>query len=163
MSKILVVSFILLFAVGMTYAGDSTDVKQEAKKVEAKADSTAEKGEPEMITTESGLKYTDLVVGTGKEAVNGMNVQCHYTLWFADENEEKGQMVQSSKEMGQPFTFEVGNKGLIKGWNEGMLGMKEGGTRKLIIPSELGYGATPPPGIPKNQTLIFELEFLKAM
>ncbi|MEW6411039.1 MAG: FKBP-type peptidyl-prolyl cis-trans isomerase [Candidatus Zixiibacteriota bacterium] len=116
-----------------------------------------------MITTESGLKYADLVVGTGKEAVNGMNVQCHYTLWFADENGEKGQMVQSSKDMNEPFIFEVGYRGLIKGWNEGMLGMKEGGTRMLIVPPELGYGNNPPPGIPKNQTLIFELEFLKAM
>ena len=116
----------------------------------------------ELIETGSGLKYADLVVGEGKEAVNGMNVECHYTLWFADEKGEKGERFQSSKDLGKPFSFKLGSPGLIKGWNEGMVGMKEGGTRLLVIPPELGYGQGGR-GIPPNQTLIFEIDFLRAL
>ncbi len=144
-------------------AVNSTQSKME--KMEAKADSTAKEKSsmPKMTTTESGLKYADLVVGKGKEAVNGMKVQCDYTVWIANEKGEKGKMIQSSKDSGKPLSFDVGNPGLIKGWNEGMLGMKEGGTRMLYVPTNLAWGATPPPGIPKNADVIFEITFIKAM
>ena len=153
-------AFVLIFAVAC--GSGSADEDSKADSVEAKIKVDSSGTELNFITTESGLKYSDLVVGTGKEAVNGMKVDCHYTLWFADENGVKGKMVQSSKDSGNSFSFVVGAKGLIEGWNEGMLGMKEGGTRMLIIPPELGYGQGGGP-IPPNQTLIFELEFLKAL
>ncbi|UCD62867.1 MAG: FKBP-type peptidyl-prolyl cis-trans isomerase [Candidatus Zixiibacteriota bacterium] len=157
---------ILLVSAGLVLGGDSTKTEtkaEPAEKTEAAPDSAKKVKKPEFITTESGLKYADLVVGEGKEAVNGMQVECHYTLWIADENDEPGQKLQSSKDMGRTFEFKVGGP-LIKGWNEGMLGMKEGGTRMLIIPPELGYGNSPPPGsgIPKDKNLIFKIEFLKA-
>ncbi|UCG63318.1 MAG: FKBP-type peptidyl-prolyl cis-trans isomerase [Candidatus Zixiibacteriota bacterium] len=114
----------------------------------------------EFVTTESGLKYTDLVVGEGKEATNGMQVECHYALWQADEKGEKGKLVQSSKDMGKTFTFKVGDPGLVKGWNEGMLGMKEGGTRRLILPPHLGWGDRPPS---QGKNVIFEIEYIKAL
>ena len=157
MRIILSIFVIMLLAVGPVMASDST-------KTDTPPDSTQKAKEEKVITTESGLKYVDLVVGEGKEAANGMMVTCHYTLWLATDEGEKGKMIQSSKDMGKPFDFEVGHPGLIKGWNEGMLGMKEGGTRKLIIPGDLAYGSKPPPGsgIPPNQTLIFELEFIEA-
>lgn len=169
MKTLLIVTAALLLVTGLAFAQDSTKTKAETEaKTEAKSEDKTEACEKEkkmeIVTTESGLKYCDLVVGEGKEAVNDMMVECHYTLWLATDKEEKGKMLQSSKDMGKPFPFKVGNPGLIKGWNEGMLGMKEGGTRCLIIPGDLAYGANPPPGsgIPANQTLIFELEFLKA-
>jgi len=161
---------ITLMAAPLAFGGDSTEVKAKVEEQKAEAQEDAEKKEeaakmekPEFITTESGLRWADLVVGTGKEAVNGMNVECHYTLWIADENDGPGKKLQSSKDMGRSFSFEVGGP-LIKGWNEGMLGMKEGGTRMLIIPPNLGYGNNPPPGsgIPKDKNLVFEIDFIKA-
>ena len=103
-------------------------------------------------------------MGTGKEAVNDMQIESHYTLWLADENSEKGKKLQSSKDANKTFPFKVGDSRLIKGWNEGMLGMKEGGTRMLIIPPHLGYGQNPPPGsgIPSDGNLVFEIEFIQA-
>lgn len=155
--RIILSIFMVLLLVGPAMASDST-------KTETAPDSTQKAKEEKVITTESGLKYVDLVVGEGKEAVKGTKVTCHYTLWLATDEGEKGKMIQSSKDMGKPFDFEVGHPGLIKGWNEGMLGMKEGGVRKLMIPAALAYGASPPPGsgIPANQNLIFELEYIKA-
>ena len=161
----------ILLLTGAAFGGDSTKTETPADtctKVEKtekaeKAEKTEKAEKMEFVTTESGLKYTDLVVGTGKEAVNGMQVECHYTLWIADENDKPGKKLQSSKDMGKPFPFKVGGP-LIKGWNEGMLGMKEGGTRMLIIPPHLGYGQTPPAGsgIPKDGNLVFEIDFIQA-
>ncbi len=169
----LLVSCLLVLVAGLAFSEDAKKVEKPAvnsakakmEKVEAKADSTAKEkpAMPKMTTTESGLRYADLVVGTGKEAANGMKVQCDYTVWLADAKGEKGQKIQSSKDSGQPLTFDVGSPGLIKGWNEGMLGMKEGGTRYLYVPTNLAWGATPPPGIPKNADVIFEITYLKAM
>ena len=114
-----------------------------------------------LITTESGLRYIDVVEGEGIEAANGMQVKVHYTLWL-DENGEKGRLIQSSKERNQPFPFTVGQQGLIQGWNEGMVGMKPGGTRRMYVPSRLGYGSRGmPPAIPANADLIFEIELLE--
>jgi FKBP-type peptidyl-prolyl cis-trans isomerase len=110
-----------------------------------------------MPTTPSGLQYTDTKEGTGAVAKSGDNVEVHYTGTFPD-----GKKFDSSKDRGQPFRFPLGAGRVIKGWDEGVAGMKVGGTRQLIIPPELGYGARGAPGaIPPNATLHFEVELLK--
>jgi FKBP-type peptidyl-prolyl cis-trans isomerase len=125
---------------------------------------TQQPAEPEIFTKASGVRYQELVVGTGAEAALGSKVQCHYTLWLGDSTGlQKGQFLQSSKTNNQPFACTLG-QGLINGWSEGMVGMKEGGTRRLFIPWEQGYGAEGrPPMIPAKTNLIFEIDFLKAM
>ena len=102
------------------------------------------------------LQIEDKTVGTGDEAVAGKNVTVHYTGWLTD-----GTKFDSSKDHGQPFTFQLGAGQVIKGWDQGVLGMKVGGTRKLTIPPSLGYGANGAGGtIPPNATLVFEVELL---
>lgn len=109
-----------------------------------------------MITTASGLKYEDLVVGTGATARAGSDVTVHYTGWL-----ENGTKFDSSRDRGEPFTFRLGTGMVIPGWDEGVAGMQVGGKRKLIIPPQLAYGATGAGGvIPPNATLIFEVELL---
>src|SRR6476619_1108410 len=108
------------------------------------------------VTTASGLKYTDVTVGTGTEATAGKTVDVHYTGWLLD-----GKKFDSSKDRGQPFSFPLGGGRVIKGWDEGVAGMKIGGTRILMIPPNLGYGASGAGGvIPPNATLKFEVELL---
>lgn len=108
------------------------------------------------VTTPSGLKYVDQVVGTGEAAVAGQNVSVHYTGWL-----ENGKKFDSSVDRGQPFSFPLGAGRVIKGWDEGVQGMKVGGKRKLTIPSDLGYGSRGAGGvIPPNATLIFDVELL---
>lgn len=110
----------------------------------------------EEITTESGLKYVDLVVGTGRPAELGDTATVHYTGWL-----ESGKQFDSSRDRNEPFSFRVGAGRVIKGWNEGVLGMRVGGKRKLIIPPDLGYGARGAGSvIPPNATLTFEVELL---
>ena len=111
-------------------------------------------------TTASGLKLEDTVVGSGAEAAAGQHVSVHYTGWLY-ENEQAGTKFDSSKDRGQPFDFALGAGRVIRGWDEGVVGMKVGGTRRLIIPAELGYGARGAGGvIPPNATLLFEVELL---
>jgi FKBP-type peptidyl-prolyl cis-trans isomerase len=108
------------------------------------------------ITTSSGLNYVDQVVGTGDVAVSGKTVSVHYTGWL-----ENGKKFDSSVDRGQPFSFPLGGGRVIKGWDEGVQGMKVGGKRKLTIPSNLGYGPQGAGGvIPPNATLIFDVELL---
>ena len=109
----------------------------------------------EMIT-DSGLKYEETTVGDGDTAVAGQAVTVHYTGWL-----ENGQKFDSSKDRNDPFRFTLGKGMVIKGWDEGVAGMKVGGTRKLTIPANLGYGASGAGGvIPPNATLIFDVELL---
>jgi ketosteroid isomerase-like protein len=110
-----------------------------------------------MTTTESGLKYVDIVAGEGESPKSGQMVTVHYTGTL-----ENGTKFDSSVDRGQPFTFKIGVGQVIKGWDEGVMTMKIGGKRKLIIPAELGYGARGTGGgvIPPNATLIFEVELL---
>lgn len=108
------------------------------------------------MTTESGLIYEDTTVGTGATATAGQTVTVHYTGWLTN-----GTKFDSSKDRNQPFSFRLGAGEVIRGWDEGVAGMKVGGTRKLTIPPQLGYGARGAGGvIPPNATLVFEVELL---
>lgn len=108
------------------------------------------------VTTPSGLKYVDEVVGTGASPTQGQNVTVHYTGTL-----ENGTKFDSSVDTGKPITFPIGTRAVIQGWDEGLMTMKVGGKRRLIIPSNLGYGPTGrSPKIPPNATLIFEVELL---
>ena len=102
------------------------------------------------------LKSEDLTAGTGAEAVAGKNVSVHYTGTLTD-----GSKFDSSHDRGEPFRFRLGAGQVIQGWDQGVVGMKVGGKRRLTIPPELGYGARGfPPVIPPNSTLVFEVELL---
>lgn len=109
------------------------------------------------ITTKSGLKYVDLKVGKGPSPKNGQDVTVHYVGTLMN-----GTKFDSSRDKGMPFTFTIGRGDVIKGWDEGVLTMKVGGKRTLIVPPSLGYGANGTPGgpIPPNATLNFEVELL---
>lgn len=110
----------------------------------------------QTVTTESGLKYVDMVVGTGRQPEVGDTASVHYTGWLAD-----GKKFDSSVDRKEPFSFRVGAGQVIKGWDEGVMGMKIGGKRKLTIPPQLGYGARGAGGvIPPNATLTFDVELL---
>jgi len=107
-------------------------------------------------TTSSGLIIEEITLGDGDEATAGQNVTVHYTGWLTD-----GKKFDSSKDRDDPFEFPLGGGRVIKGWDEGVQGMKVGGTRVLVIPPELGYGARGAGGvIPPNATLMFEVELL---
>src|SRR5436853_101969 len=138
---ILLILALVAWTIPATDGGDK-DKKDEKEKV---------------ITTKSGLKYVEQKVGTGKEAKSGDKVEVHYTGWLAN-----GKKFDSSRDGNKPFTFDLGKRKVIKGWDEGVAGMKEGGKRKLIIPPDLAYGEDGfPPVIPANATLTFEVELLK--
>lgn len=119
------------------------------------------RAEAETVTAQSGLKYEDHKVGEGTEAKAGKNVSVHYTGWL-NNNGEKGEKFDSSLDRGQPFQFQLGAGMVIRGWDEGVAGMKEGGKRTLMIPAALGYGERGAGGvIPPNADLIFDVELLK--
>jgi FKBP-type peptidyl-prolyl cis-trans isomerase FkpA len=114
-------------------------------------------------TLPSGLQYDDTTPGTGAEAQPGQRVRVHYTGWLHDPTaaNSRGKKFDSSKDRGQPFSFNLGEGEVIRGWDEGVAGMKVGGTRVLTIPAELGYGARGAGGvIPPNATLVFEVDLL---
>ena len=109
------------------------------------------------VTMANGLKYTDDQVGTGAEATTGKTAVVHYTGWLTD-----GTKFDSSRDRGQPFSFPLGAGRVIRGWDEGVVGMKVGGKRTLTIPPDLGYGPRgSPPVIPPNATLKFEVELVE--
>jgi len=136
--------FFGLFAVASLAAGQTDN--SSPTKVEGKSKKTA-----------SGVEYWDLKVGTGANATNGKTVTVHYTGWLAS----NGKKFDSSVDRGQPFMFQLGAGHVIKGWEEGVAGMKVGGKRQLRIPPELGYGARGAGGvIPPNATLLFDVELL---
>lgn len=109
------------------------------------------------------LVKNDTVEGSGREAEIGFKVSVHYTGWLFDANaaDNKGEKFDSSLDRGEPFEFDLGAGNVIEGWDHGVIGMKVGGKRTLIIPSEMGYGARGAGGvIPPNATLIFDIELL---
>jgi FKBP-type peptidyl-prolyl cis-trans isomerase len=109
------------------------------------------------VKTPSGLIYWDIRVGNGEVAKEGSHVRVHYTGWLTN-----GKKFDSSVDAGKPFDFTIGNGEVIKGWEEGVAGMRVGGKRQLRIPPDLGYGAEGTPGgpIPPNATLIFDVQLL---
>ena len=122
-----------------------------------KKDDSSAKKEKKVVTTKSGLKYEDLKEGDGQEAKSGDTVEVHYTGRLKD-----GTKFDSSLDRGQPFSFPLGKGRVIKGWDEGVAGMKVGGKRKLIIPPDLAYGKRGAGGvIPPDAELTFEVELLK--
>ena len=123
-----------------------------------KNNAAAKAAELKLITTKSGLKYADLEVGTGTEVKSGMLVLVDYEGRLAS-----GEKFDSSYDRREPFSFKIGAGQVIQGWEEGVIGMKVGGKRKLVIPPDLGYGeAGAPPRIPPNATLTFEVKVLQA-
>ncbi len=148
-------AILFLFLVWMAIWGCKGGGKQ------AKPDADIAKPETsggEVVITPSGLNYQDLVVGDGEEAEAGDLVSVHYTGWLKD-----GKKFDSSLDRGAPFPFNLGTGTVIKGWDEGVAGMRVGGKRKLIIPPELGYGDRDIGNglIPPRSTLIFEVELLR--
>lgn len=141
-SIVLFAFFALLAAVGLRAQSDNSS----PTKVDGKGKSTS-----------SGLQYWDLKEGSGAAASAGKTVSVHYTGWLAS----NGKKFDSSVDRGQPFMFQLGAGQVIKGWDEGVSGMKVGGKRQLRIPPELGYGSRGAGGvIPPNATLIFDVELL---
>lgn len=120
----------------------------------------AQTGAPADVTA---LTKDDRVVGTGPEARPGMTVSVHYTGWLYDPSaaDKRGKKFDSSKDRNEPFEFPLGARQVIAGWDEGVAGMKVGGTRVLTIPSRMGYGARGAGGdIPPNAALVFDVELL---
>ncbi len=160
MSKFAVAGLMTL-ALGATFALAQTapPAKKPARKLVVVRPNTKA---PTKITgdgvkTESGLQYWDISVGSGQVAKEGDRVRVHYTGWLTT-----GKKFDSSMDAGRPFTFALGNGEVIRGWDEGVAGMKVGGKRQLRIPPDLGYGenGTPDGTIPANATLIFDVQLL---
>jgi peptidylprolyl isomerase len=151
-------SSLLLSAATVAALFAASAVAQDTKPTPAPG---AEKGESKMTKTSSGLQYEDVKIGTGDSPKKGQLATVHYTGWLW-ENGAKGKKFDSSVDRGQPFTFPVGQGRVIKGWDEGVMTMKVGGKRILLIPPDLGYGSRGAGGaIPPNATLIFEVELLE--
>jgi FKBP-type peptidyl-prolyl cis-trans isomerase len=144
--KLKLIGLFALFALLAAVAVRAQNDNSSPTKVEGKGKSTS-----------SGLQYWDLKEGTGTTASAGKSVSVHYTGWLAS----NGKKFDSSVDRGQPFMFQLGAGQVIKGWDEGVAGMKVGGKRQLRIPPELGYGSRGAGGvIPPNATLIFDVELL---
>ena len=144
----------LAAAIGFLATAASPALAQQAKP-------TAPASEPQTVTLPDGLKYTDTKVGDGAEAKKGSLVSVQYTGWLYTKDGHRGAKFDSSLDRGKPFTFTLGQKQVIAGWDEGVVGMKIGGKRTLIIPPELAYGSSGAAGIiPPNATLIFDVELV---
>ena len=113
------------------------------------------------ITTDSGLQYEDTVTGSGAEAKAGQHVTVHYTGWLRNDDGSQGAKFDSSKDRNDPFQFALGAGHVIRGWDEGVQGMKVGGQRRLTIPASLGHGARGAGGgMPPDGTPLFDVELL---
>jgi FKBP-type peptidyl-prolyl cis-trans isomerase FkpA len=159
MTKSLVVAGVVVFVfVAIAIWGQTSAQTPVHKHVQAVPNTNAPtKVTGDGVKTDSGLQYWDIKVGTGEVAKDGDHVKVHYTGWLTT-----GKKFDSSVDAHQPFDFTIGKGEVIKGWDEGVTGMKVGGKRQLRIPPELGYGASGTPGgpIPPNATLIFDIQLL---
>jgi FKBP-type peptidyl-prolyl cis-trans isomerase len=146
-----------VFAVlGVAFGCGSSDKANTSTTPSTPSTSSPMKVTGQPTTTASGLQYWDIVVGTGATATPGSMVRVHYSGFLTT-----GQKFDSSRDRGEPFSFPLGQGQVIKGWDEGVAGMKVGGQRQLRIPPQLGYGAEGAGGaIPPNATLIFDVELL---
>lgn len=135
----------------------TTATQQPAEQAAIQAAAGIPKVSGDTITTPSGLKYVEIVVGTGDMPKTGQLVLAHYTGWLTD-----GTKFDSSRDRGQPFPFPIGQGRVIKGWDEGLASMKVGGRRLLVIPPDLGYGSRGAGGgvIPPGATLVFDVELV---
>lgn len=139
-----------VFVIGCGSSTNPTQAKMEAKTT------------PDTVTTASGLQYIDMVAGTGASPVSGNKVTMNYTGRLTDGTAFDSNVDPKFGHV-QPFEFNIGKGQVIKGWDEGIMSMKEGGKRQLIIPGSLAYGQQGYPGlIPPNATLIFDVELVKA-
>ncbi len=165
MRKLTLILGLLVLVAFIATACNETQ-EQDTKKEETQDMTAQNEPQPETttteewVTTESGLKYIDHVVGDGEEAVSGTKVEMHYTGWLWVDG-KRGQKFDSSHDRNQTFSFQLGSGQVIKGWDEGIAGMKVGGKRELIIPPELAYGSRQMGSvIAPNSTLNFEVEFV---
>jgi len=139
--KVIIVISVVLVSMGLLFLSSPSSSKGDAEKLEK---------------TPSGLEYVDLVVGKGGQPRKGQRVVVHYTGWL-----KNGDKFDSSVDRGEPFSFQIGVGQVIRGWDEGVMTMRVGGKRKLIIPSDLAYGRRGAGrAIPPNATLVFEVELL---
>lgn len=153
MNRRLAVTIALFAVIGMIVGCGSSE-KPGTSIADGNASPLKVTGAP--VTTSSGLQYWDIAVGNGATAVAGSTVKVHYSGFLTS-----GQKFDSSRDRGEPFSFLLGAGQVIKGWDEGVAGMKVGGKRQLRIPPELGYGSAGAGGaIPPNATLIFDVELL---
>jgi peptidylprolyl isomerase len=150
-------AFAFLFAAA---AAPSTVRAQEESKADAKEDGKDEAKEKKMTKTDSGLQYRDTKEGDGPKPEKGQTCVMHYTGWLWKDG-KKGEKFDSSHDRDEAFEFAIGVGQVIKGWDEGVLSMKKGGKRELLIPPDLGYGKRGAGrAIPPNSTLLFEVELL---
>jgi peptidylprolyl isomerase len=162
MKQLLILGFAVLAVTGVlwmaldAYDGRAKRTDRNSRFQLDEEDEVGDKKEGSVVTTRSGLKYVEVKVGEGKLARKGDSVVVHYTGTFKD-----GKKFDSSRDRDEPFPFTLGKGQVIKGWDEGVAGMKEGGKRKLIIPSDLAYGPKGRDGIPPDSELHFDVELLK--
>jgi peptidylprolyl isomerase len=153
----MIMVFLLLAATFIFACAQKESAAPEQKKGgEGMAGKAAVNQSAGMVTTSSGLQYEDLVPGSGASPQPGKMVTVHYTGWLTD-----GKKFDSSVDRNEPFSFRIGSGEVIRGWDEGVMSMKIGGKRKLVIPAALGYGAAGAGGvIPPDATLVFEVILL---
>jgi len=153
--KYLILFLLIAFALIPACSQNEGKKQEEQKPVQA-SQASAPAGGENLLKTASGLQYADLVPGSGDSPKSGKKVTVHYTGWLTN-----GTKFDSSVDRNEPFTFVIGAGQVIPGWDEGVMSMKIGGKRKLVIPPELGYGAGGAGGvIPPNATLVFEVILL---